>query len=381
MPTGMPAQVQQRAHDSLPALTDDLCRLVEWETPSHDVGFLRKGLDGIRAWMVERLGPPGEEHRHDGGEYGDVLEMHYPGGPKTVLALCHYDTVWPVGTLAEWPFAVTDGIATGPGCFDMKAGLVQAVWALRLLRELGAEPPTVCFVLNGDEEIGSHAARPHIERLSAGAAFTLVPEPSLDGKAKTERKGMGLFDITAHGVESHAGLNPEAGASAVHALSEVVLALRELAAPEHGTTINVGVISGGTGRNVVAGKAVCQVDVRVREPEEMSRIDDALSSLRASDERVRLSVDGEWNRPPMTLNAASADLLERARTVGADLGFHLDHTAVGGASDANFVSALGRPVLDGLGAVGGGAHARDEHVRLDMTPRQIALIAGLLLDA
>jgi len=363
----------------LPEMVDDLRTLVELETPSNDKKLLDAGLAAIRAWLVERLGEADETEHHDCGDQGDVLAVTYHGtAPGTVLLLCHYDTVWPAGTLADWPFEVVDGRASGPGVFDMKTGLVQAVWALRCLRELNLPRPSVRLLLNGDEEIGSPASRPHIERLSAEVLASLVFEAAQNGALKTSRKGVGLFDVTAYGVESHAGLDPYAGASAIHALAEVVPVIAGLGSREHGTTVNVGLISGGTGRNVVAAEARCGIDIRVTEPAETVRIDAALSALRPSDDRVRLTVGGGWNRPPMVPNDASRLLFERAHAIAAQHGWTLEETAVGGASDGNFVSALGRPVLDGLGALGSGAHARHEHALLEHIPTRVALAAGLL---
>ncbi len=364
---------------ALPAMLDDLRTIVELETHSYDKPMLDKGLDALRAWVFERLGTPGVEARHTDPVRGDVLELTYPGTtPGTVLLLSHYDTVWPTGTLAGWPYTAEDGRITGPGAFDMKLGLVQSVWALRGLRELGLPHPTVKFLFNGDEEIGSPFSRPHIEAASEGALATLVFEASLDGKLKTARKGVGLFDVAVAGVEAHAGLDPYAGASAIHALAEIVGRLAVAGSREHGTTVNVGTISGGTGRNVTAGHATCGVDVRVAESSEMDRIDTVFAELAASEPRVTVSVDGEWNRPPMTPNDPSRELFAKARTVAAGHGWDLEETAVGGASDGNFVSALGRPVLDGLGAVGGGAHARDEHVLVAHIPERTSLTIGLI---
>ncbi|MGW3649862.1 M20 family metallopeptidase [Streptomyces sp. NPDC000878] len=375
--------IESLARTALPELTDDLRTLVECETPSDDKELLSAGLAAIEAWAHRRLGPPDEALRHDGGEHGDVLELLYRGTSETeVLLLAHYDTVWPAGTLAEWPFTVTDdGRVSAPGAFDMKCGLVQAVWALRLLRERNLPRPTVRLLLNGDEEIGSPFSRPHIERLSEHVAATLVCEPAAgeEGDLKTARKGVGLFEVAVEGVEAHAGLDPYGGASAVHALAELVTQIAKLGSREHGTTLNVGVISGGTGRNVIAGHARCGVDVRISDPAEATRIDTELAALTASDPRVRVSVTGGWNRPAMVPTPASELLFKQAQSVAVDLGFTARETAVGGASDGNFVSALGRPVLDGLGPVGGGAHARGEHVLLAHVPTRIALLAGLLM--
>ncbi|MEU6352878.1 M20 family metallopeptidase [Streptomyces sp. NPDC047072] len=372
-------RLESLARVALPAMTDDLRALVELETPSHDKELLNKGLAAIETWTQDRLGPPDAVRRYDGGPHGDMLELLYAGtAPTTALVLCHYDTVWPAGTLAEWPFEVTGGRASGPGVFDMKCGLVQAVWALRLLRELDLPRPAVRLFLNGDEEIGSPASRPHIERLSEDVVATLVCEAAAgpEGALKTARKGVGLFEVDVEGVESHAGLDPDRGASAVHALAELVTRIAGLGSREHGTTVNVGMIGGGTGSNVVAGRAYCRIDVRVAVPSEADRIDAALAGLRPSDPRVKATVTGGWNRPPMV--PGTGLLFRQAQLIATDLGASLDETAVGGASDGNFVAALGRSVLDGLGAVGDGAHARHEHVLLEHIPTRTALIAGLL---
>lgn len=367
------------SRQALPAMLDDIRALVEVETHSRDKRALARGLAAVRDLTAERLGPPDEETLHEGGEYGDVLELRYAGtAPGEVLLVGHYDTVWPVGTLAEWPFSVTDGTMTGPGVFDMKTGLVQAIWAVRGLRGLGLPHPGVRFLFNGDEEIGSPMSRPHIEAASEGTLANLVFEASLRGALKTSRKGVGLFDVTVTGVEAHAGLDPAAGANAIHALAELVTQLVAGAAPERGTTLNVGLISGGTGRNVAAGRATCGIDVRVSEPEEVARIDALLAGLRPSDPRVTVEVTGAWNRPPMTPNPPSQRLFKEAQAVAAAQGWALEEAAVGGASDGNFISALGRPVLDGIGAVGDGAHARHEHVLVEHVPERTALTIGLI---
>jgi glutamate carboxypeptidase len=364
---------------ALPAMLDDIRTLVELETHSYDKAKLSEGLGAIRALATERLGPPDRAATYDGGQYGDVLELTYRGtAPGEVLLLCHYDTVWPTGTLAGWPFTMTDGEITGPGVFDMKTGLTQAIWALRGLRELGLPYPGVTYLLNGDEELGSLFSRRRIEAASAEVQASLVFEASLDGLLKTARKGVGLFEVSVAGVEAHAGLDPYSGASAVHALGELVTRLAEAGDRGRGTTVNVGLINGGTGRNVVAGHARCGIDVRVAEPEEVGRIDEVFAGLRASDPRVTVTVTGGWNRPPMTANPPSRRLFEQARTVAAGHGWRLDEAHVGGASDGNFVSALGRPVLDGMGAVGSGAHARHEHVLVEHIPERTALAMGLL---
>ncbi|MFJ4980044.1 M20/M25/M40 family metallo-hydrolase [Streptomyces coeruleorubidus] len=290
--------------------------------------MLTAGLAAVETWTHHRLGPPDDARRYDGGPHGDVLELLHRGtSPAVVLVLCHYDTVWPAGTLAEWPFRVSeDDRATGPGVFDMKCGRVQAVWALRLLRDLDLPRPSVRLFLNGDEEIGSPASRPVSERLSEDAAATLVCEASAgpEGALKTSRKGVGLFEVTVEGVEAHAGLDPHRGAGAVHALAELVTRIAGLGSRVRGTTVNVGLISGGTGRNVVAGRAGCGIDVRIPDPAEAARVDAAPAprSLRPpgpglGHRRLEPSPDGADAPPP---GSCSGRRVRRRRSWGGPCG-------------------------------------------------------------
>jgi glutamate carboxypeptidase len=380
----MITELARRADAVAADIVADVTELVECETHSYDLPGLAAGLDLLLDLLTRRLGAPTRAERHPGGEQGDIAVVTFQGqGAGHVAIVGHYDTVWPKGTLADWPVTAQqddDGRQrlTGPGIFDMKTGLVQGIWALKLLRDIGAATPTVTFVFNGDEEIGSLSSRPVIERVASGVDATLVLEPSVDGAVKTGRKGGGIFAVTATGIEAHAGLNPEAGASAIHALAEFITAAAAVAAPAVGTTVNIGRISGGSGTNVVAGRATASVDIRVLTEAEQARVDAAFEEIEVSDPRVRIDVRHDWNRPPMTLNAASKPLLETARAVSEELGRDLDDVTVGGASDANFVAGLGLPVLCGLGAVGSGAHARDEYIHPDAIPHQTALVAGIL---
>ncbi|MFH8386792.1 M20 family metallopeptidase [Kitasatospora sp. NPDC018058] len=369
------------AQEVSPEIVSDILTLVDQETSSYDLPRLSAGLDLLHDLAVHRLGQPGHEHRHPGGERGDTLIMTYAGtGPGHVALVGHYDTVWPTGTLAGWAPPEADGRAklSGPGIFDMKTGLAQGIWALKLARESGVPVPTVTFLFNGDEEVGSRSSRPVIEEVAQHVDVTLVLEPSANGAVKTARKGNGTFRITASGVESHAGLAPEDGASAITALSEFVVAAAAVASPDLGTTINPGLITGGSAANVVAGLATACVDIRVSSEAERERVDAELEAIKVSDPRVRIDIDHAWNRPPMTLNAASSPLLDLAREIAREQGHDLPAAAVGGASDANFVAALGLPVLCGMGAVGDGAHAQGEFIYPDTVPAQTALVAGLL---
>jgi glutamate carboxypeptidase len=354
--------------------------LVHHESPSNEKGLLDKTASSITTWLHDRLGAPARSTRHEHAEHGDLLEVTYPGSTAApVLMIGHYDTVWPAGTADEWPFAVReDGTATGPGIYDMKTGLVTGVWAVLALRALDMPCPTVRFMFNGDEELGSPMSRPHIQRAAQDCLATLVLEPGVGWDVKAERKGVGVFTITTRGVEAHAGNNATDGASAIHALAEIIHQLTGEADHDSGTTINVGTITGGTARNVIAGKASCLIDVRVGEQAEADRIDEVFAGLRSRDPRVRVQVEGNWSRPPMRLTSASTRLFDLADEVAASLRAPLEPISVGGGSDANFVSALGLPVLDGLGASGDGAHALHEHVIVDDIPDRVALVAGVL---
>nr|WP_306999440.1 M20 family metallopeptidase [Amycolatopsis thermophila] len=360
-------------------MVDDLGRYVDLETPSTDRLLLEAGLSWLDGWLRARLGEPSSVQVTEGGRFGDVRVYDYPGsGAAPVLLLCHYDTVWPQGTLAGWPFTVDGDRATGPGVFDMKSGLVQAVWALRALEAAGLPRPPVRLVLNGDEEIGSPVSRPVIEASASGVQAALVFEAAADGALKTARKGVGIYRISATGVEAHAGLDPGKGASAVDEIARMVLTLHGLTDHGAGTTVNVGVISGGSRGNVIAGAASGEVDVRVSSAAEAARVEAALAGLGAADPRATVSVEGGWNRPVMERSAGIARLFGLARDLAAELGVTLRECAVGGASDGNFVAALDIPVLDGFGAVGDGAHARHEHISIDGMLERSALAAAVL---
>ncbi|MEV4539474.1 M20 family metallopeptidase [Asanoa sp. NPDC049518] len=360
-------------------LLAELRDYVSRETPSDSKPHLDAGLDWLTGRLTEALGPPEAIRRVPSPTHGDTLVADFAGvGPRRLLVLCHYDTVWDAGTLANRPFVVEGRIARGPGVFDMKAGLMQALWAVRALDAAGLPRPPLRFVLNGDEELGSPASRPAVEASADGVTAALVLEPGVGGALKTARKGIGIFRIDVTGVEAHAGLDPEKGISAIDELARIVLELRAVQDLGRGTSVNVGTISGGTRGNVIAGHAWATVDVRVAEPAEARRVDAALSGLRPADPRLMVTVDGGWNRPPMTRTPGIAAMVDLARALAVGLGEDLSECAVGGGSDANFLAALGVPLLDGLGAVGAGAHAGDEHIDVDATVARTALVAAIV---
>lgn len=299
---------------------------------------------------------------------------------RPLLIVGHLDTVHPVGTLARMPFSVDGDRVTGPGVYDMKGGLAVALTALDLLRDRGLVPARdVLFLVTCDEEIGSGTSRALLEEKAREAFGALVLEPCvLGGAAKTRRKGVGGFGVEVRGLPAHAGIEPEAGASAIHELTGLLDRIRALADPAQGTTINVGVIEGGTRSNVVAERARAEVDLRVWTAAEGERVARAVRALAPANPRCTVEIAGGINRGALERTEASGRLFESARRVAAAQGWDLSEGSTGGASDGNLLSAAGCATLDGLGPDGGGAHALDEHVRRsDIAPR-IALLAGLL---
>lgn len=298
---------------------------------------------------------------------------------KPILLLGHLDTVWAVGTLRRMPYRVSKGLAFGPGILDMKSGIVCGLWAIRALQALDVAPGgPVRFFLNSDEEVSSAAFRPQIISEARRSRAVLVLEPAAEGGAlKTARKGVGEFRITAHGRSAHAGINPAAGVNAISELARQLLRIEAMASPARGLTLNVGVIEGGTRSNVVPERASASVDVRIRRMEDGKKIERKVFGLRPVEPGVRLEISGGINRPPMERSAA-AMLFRRAKQIGRDLGMAIEEASTGGGSDGNFTAALGVPTLDGLGGVGDGAHALNEHVVIRELPRRAALLAALI---
>jgi glutamate carboxypeptidase len=286
-----------------------------------------------------------------------------------------------VGTLDAMPFRVAQGCAFGPGSFDMKAGIVQAIYALRALQELrGRLPRAITVLLVTDEEIGSHSSRPITEVLAKKsiAVFVLEPSQGPKGALKTSRKGVGAYQVKVEGREAHSGLDSEKGASAVLELARQLLVIEKFADRKRGVTVNPGVIRGGTRTNVIAGEAVAEVDARVARLKDIPCLDTKFHSLKPFDKRCKVEVSGGIGRPPMERSKQVVALFRLARRRALELGWELEETSVGGGSDGNFTAALGIPTLDGLGAVGEGAHARHESVVIAEMPRRAALLALLV---
>jgi glutamate carboxypeptidase len=360
----------------LPRLLADIETLVRCESPSSDLAAVARSADGLARLGSERLGVAPEVIVRDGRTHlrwrlGD------PTAAPRVLLLGHHDTVWPLGSLEKHPYAVSGNVLRGPGCFDMKAGVVLALHAAAAL----ADPTGVTVLVTGDEELGSPSSRELIEAEAAGCLAALVLEASADGGAlKTERKGVSLYEVTAEGRAAHAGLEPERGVNASLELAHQLLAVEALGDPQRGTTVTPTSLSAGTTTNTVPAHGRFAVDVRVRDAVEQRRVDDAIRALLPVLPGARVVVSGGPNRPPLEANASAA-LFARAGRLAAELGLSpLRSAAVGGASDGNFTAGVGTPTLDGLGAVGGGAHADDEHVLIDELPGRLALLTALLTD-
>src|SRR5437763_13073192 len=300
-------------------------------------------------------------------------------GVKPILLLGHLDTVWDLGTLSRMPFKIRGDRAYGPGILDMKSGIVCGLWAVGALQALKIAPAgPVRFFLNSDEEISSLAFRKQIIEEAKKAKAVLVLEPAAVGGAlKTERKGTGEFQITVHGRAAHAGINPGAGVNAVAELARQLLRVEKFARPHKGLTVSVGLIQGGTRTNVIPERACASLDVRVPHRQDQDMIERKVRGPKPIHPEARLEIRGGINRPPME-RVRTVHLFRHARELGWQMGMELLEASTGGGSDGNFAAAAGTPTLDGLGGVGDGAHALDEHIIVRELPRRAALVAALI---
>ena len=357
-------------HFELDAMVADLGVLVECESPSRDLDRLSQHAQLVSDLMVRLLGSAPELIDSPVGPH-----IHWKGGADPrVLILGHHDTVHPVGTLARLPFAVRDIMAFGPGVFDMKAGIVQAIYAVASMDDHSH----VEILLTADEEIGSHASRALLEERAQACGAALVLEPSANGGAlKIGRKGTGTIMLTIEGRASHAGLEPEKGINSLVELAQLIPQIVAIADETKGTTVTPTLASSGTADNVVPALTTCAVDVRVAVPSEKPRVEAAFAQLKCMHPEARLVISGQIGRPPMHESAA-ADLFPIAAAVAQSIGLNgLEGVVVGGGSDGNFTAAVGVHTLDGLGAVGGGAHGDTEYVLVATMPQRAALLAGI----
>jgi glutamate carboxypeptidase len=365
------------------AMTRTLEHLVMLDSPSSDPAAVDAVSESLAASFAE-LGAVVERLPAEG--FGQHLRVAWGRGDHQVLLLGHMDTVWPVGETTRRPFLLAEGSpsefqrATGPGIFDMKGGLVVGLFAVSALHDLGLVPAhRLVFVLNSDEEVGSPTSRHLIEEEGKRSDAVLVLEPSREDALVTWRKGVGRFSLEIEGQASHSGAAHERGVSAVSELAHQILNLEAMTDYELGTTVNVGVVQGGSKVNVRPASAQAEIDLRVTTQAEAQRMTEAILGLQSKDPQTKLHVSGEMNRPPWDTLPGGQALFEKARGVGTKLGMDLWAAGTGGGSDGNFTAALGIPTLDGLGIVGNDAHALTEWADLASMPRRAALLAELIL--
>ena len=354
-------------------------RMVEIESPSDN----KAAVDKMGEFLAQEFQNQGGQVKvHKAADYGNHLQIEFAGtkDQKPVMLLGHYDTVWPLGTLAGMPFRVEAGRAYGPGVLDMKAGIVMMMFALRALKEAKANHRPVKIFLDTDEEVGSASSRPSTEAIARDCEAVLVLEPAQgpQGFLKTSRKGVGDFTIRVRGRASHSGVDFEKGQSAIIELARQILEVTKFVDVSRGITVNPGVIQGGTRSNVVAAEASAEVDIRVARMADKAELEQKFANLRPFNPQCKLEITGGLNRPPMERTSGTVRLFEIAQRLAKDIGINLRESSTGGGSDGNFTSALGIPTLDGLGAVGEGAHAANESIVLDELPKRTAILAGLI---
>ena len=355
--------------------------LVTTESPTSDKAAVDRALELVGGW-AERAG--GVVRRYGQREFGDSLEIRFgvaAAGNRPVMLLGHVDTVWDHGTIRSMPWRLTETEVAGPGVLDMKAGVLMALTAVEMLRDRDGQHGPIILLLHGDEEVGSPVSRRITESVArcCSAVYVLEPAQGDSGAYKTARKAVGLYRLRVHGVASHSGVDYERGHSAVVELARQIPIIASLTDLSKGITVNPGVIGGGTRSNVIAAEAWAEIDVRLKRCRDIAVLDRRLRSLRVFDPQCRLELSGGVNRPAMERTPGTVALFRRAKVLAAGMHFALEEAATGGGSDGNFTSACGIATLDGMGAVGSGAHASHEHVlRAHLAPRT-ALLAAMLL--
>ena len=369
--------VQSKQNDLITLIRE----MVECESPSDDAAAVNRFVDLVAV----RVAGLGNVQTFPGGRFGKHMQIEFllPGLKKSgqILALGHSDTVWPMGTLKVMPFKQEKGRLWGPGVLDMKAGVAFFIFAMRALRDLHIEVKRkVILQLNSDEEVGSDSSRPLTEKMAKKSQAVLVLEPGtgLQGKLKTARKGVGSYHVHAKGIAAHAGVDFTAGASAIIELARQIEKIAGFTDLKAGTTVNPGVIRGGTRSNVIAAEAHADVDIRIARMKDAASLEKKFKALKAFDKRCKVVVSGGLNRPPMERTKAIGDLFQTAKKLAAELGVKIEESMTGGGSDGNFTAALGITTLDGIGAVGEGAHASHESILTDRIADRTALLAKLV---
>jgi len=363
-----------------PALLELIQKLVHIESPSDDKAAVDACV-ALAAAHAKLLGGRVKLHRQR--VFGDLLEARFGpkpkrGSQKPILLLGHLDTVWPLGTLKTMPCRVAEGRLWGPGTLDMKAGVAMALTAIEMLSEANLLQREIILLLNSDEEIGSPISRPITESLAAECSAVYVLEPAQGLAYKTARKGTGNWRIDVTGIAAHAGVDFEKGASAIREMARIVEKVSGFTDLKRGLTVSIGLAGGGSKTNVIPAEAWAEVDVRIARKADGSRIERKFAALKPDDKRCTLALTGGINRPPMERTRGTVSLYRRAHALAQELGFSLPEAATGGASDGNFTSALGIPTLDGMGAVGEGAHARHESILIEHLAPRTALLSAML---
>jgi glutamate carboxypeptidase len=378
--TGKLSELIRYLETRQPAMVQSIRHIVEMESPSHH----KKSVDLLGERLAQAFREIGGEVQfHRGGKFGAHLQVDFASNSKRppVLLLGHFDTVWDLGTLSTMPFREADGRLWGPGVLDMKSGIAQMIFAIESLSRLhGKFPRPVTVLLVTDEEVGSESSRPITESVAKKCGAVLVVEPSfgLEGALKTARKGVGDYTLKVKGRAAHAGLDFEKGASAILELSRQLIEIAKFTDLKQGITVNAGVIRGGTRTNVIPDEAEAEFDLRIAAASQAKTMDRKFRSLKPLDSRCELEVSGGINRPPLERTNKVVGLFRTAQKIAAEIGWHLDEASVGGGSDGNFTAGLGISTLDGLGAVGEGAHARNESVLVSELVRRTALLARLI---
>lgn len=365
-------------------IVEKIRQIVEIESPSYDEAGSRQVVDFIvaKAQKINCISSIERIYRKDFGEHLIIRAFsEAPNHHSQILLLGHTDTVHPRGAHEKNPTRIENDKFYGCGIFDMKANVVLMLEILQAFDELNLKPSRpMTILLSCDEEVGSETGREFVEREAQNSAFCLVCEPSANGKVKTGRKGTGWYELRTHGIPAHAGLEPEKGASAILEISRQIQKIHTLNALEKGTTANVCTIKGGTTSNVIPENASAEIDVRFTSMEEAERIDKEIKGLQSFDERVSLELLGDINRPPMERTEGVVALYQKAKTLADSMNYEFGETQVGGASDGNFVGALGVPVLDGLGVTGNGAHTNNEYILISDISNRATLLAKLILE-
>ena len=365
------------------AMVQTIRSFVEIESPSDD----KQASDRMGAFLAgtfEAIG--GQAQLHAAEHFGNNLQVDFLSSDtsKPVLLLGHFDTVYPMGTLAKMPCRVESGRLHGPGVLDMKSGVALMLYAVEALKAWhGTLPRPVTVFLVSDEEVGSSSSRKITEELARKSAAVLVLEPAagLRGAVKTARKGVGDYTLTVHGVAAHAGLDPGKGHSAIVELARQITAVSKFNNLKQGVSVNPGVIRGGTRTNVIAAEATVEIDVRIKSAKQAAGLDRKMQALKPFDKRCKLAIEGGINRMPMERTAGVAALYKKAQLIAELIDWKLDEAAVGGGSDGNFTAGIGIPTLDGMGGVGEGAHAVHEHIIVSELPRRALLLAGMIETA